>query len=108
MQERCIICEKDYENAFLLRHQVDHFIPELIEYIKLQGWVKKSDCNEQICQHCSDKTPFKSVTGIVNFYLSIIEYPKNMEKLFQIESFKFHRIVNYRFCQTPRLSTWRS
>ena len=84
MQERCIICEKDYEKAFILRHQVDHFIPELIEYIKLQGWVKKSDCNEQICQYCSDKTPFKSVTGIVNFCLSIIEcritwknYPKS-------------------------------
>ena len=74
LQERCIICEKDYENTFLLRHQVDHFIPELIEYIKLQGWVKQSDCNEQICQHCSDKTPFKSVTGIVSFYVSIIEY----------------------------------
>ena len=82
MQERCIICEKDYENAFLLRHQVDHFIPELIEYIKLQGWVKKSDCNEQVCQHCSDKTPFKSVTGIVNKFLSVYyrvsnNYPKS-------------------------------
>ena len=68
MQEKCRICDKCFRIGAILSHEVDHFLPELIDYSKMQDGVDIDENRTYTCNQCGYKPPCKTTSGIV-FYL---------------------------------------
>ena len=72
MQEKCRICDKYFSIGTILAHEIDHFLPELIDYSEIQNGGDIDGKRTYICNQCGYKPPCQTTTGILTYLLDTV------------------------------------